>query len=259
MAEPRTFKVDSPHQRGPDVESWQEWLRMTFRRWDIAYPIQVDGVYDVATRAATASMCEALGLVSPYGMENGVTPELRTKLRHRRLTAAERARYLGSRVAYRRKLRRRFESGDKVHTPLARILDDRWGYHPPRHDGLDLICPAKATLFAICDGEVIRADPDGWWGKGAPDPQMAAKGDGIIVIRCSTDVGPFRRGLNFGYGHAEAPTVRVGEKVKAGERIGRAGFANAWHIHMVVNGRSDAKGVGDRDPRPFVDYARART
>jgi murein DD-endopeptidase MepM/ murein hydrolase activator NlpD len=51
--------------------------------------------------------------------------------------------------------------------------------------------------------------------------------------------------------------VREGQHVKAGDVIGKAGLANAWHTHFMVNGRTDAKGLGDRDPRPFVDYARA--
>ncbi len=253
----RTFKVDSPHMKGSDIKAWQEWLEKTFRRWDINYPIATDGVYDVATRAATASAAEALGLAAPYGMEKGVTPELRTKLRDRRFTDAEKKRFR-SRVKYRRNLRERFEKAGHVHTPVSRIISDSWGYHPPVHDGIDLICPANATLFAICDGVVVRVDPSGWWGKGAPsDPDLKAKGDGIIIVRCSTDVGPFQKGLNMCYGHAEHAKVKEGQRVKAGHRIGEAGFANAWHVHFMVNGRSDTKGVGDRDPRPFVDYARA--
>lgn len=256
----RTFKVDNPPMRGNDVEDWQKWLRMTFERWDIHYPVEATGTYDVATRAATASMVMALGLSSAEkAMEDGVTPALRTKLRHRRLTVAERARYVGTRRRYRAALRKRFEDGGHVHTPVSRILTDSWGYHPPVHDGIDLICPPSATLFAICDGVVVRADAGGWWGKGAPsDPNVRGKGDGIIIIRSSTNVGPFHRGLNLCYGHAEHATVRAGQRVTAGDVIGKAGLANAWHVHFMVNGRSDAKGVGDRDPRPLVDYARNR-
>jgi murein DD-endopeptidase MepM/ murein hydrolase activator NlpD len=106
----------------------------------------------------------------------------------------------------------------------------------------------------------VRADAGGWWGLGAPsDPAVRAKGDGIIVLRSETAAGPFRAGLHFCYGHAEHATVREGQRVNAGDVIGKAGLANAWHTHFMVNGRSDAKGVGDRDPRPFVDYARAHS
>lgn len=145
-----------------------------------------------------------------------------------------------------------------VASPLAVILEDSWGYKPPVHDGLDLICNPSAVLFAICDAKVVRADASGWWGKGAhaSSGHPVSDGDGIIVLRSRVNSGPFRKGQNFCYGHAEHATVRAGQVVKAGQVIGRAGFANAWHVHFMVNGRKDALGLGDRDPRPFVDYAR---
>ncbi len=61
--------------------------------------------------------------------------------------------------------------------------------------------------------------------------------------------------MNLCYGHAEKPRVKVGDVVHAGQRICDAGLANAWHFHFMVNHRSDTKGVGDRDPWPFVKYA----
>ncbi len=62
--------------------------------------------------------------------------------------------------------------------------------------------------------------------------------------------------MHFAYGHAEKATVHVGQTVKAGQKIGHAGFANAWHIHFMVNGGTTVKGIGDRDPLPFVNHAR---
>jgi murein DD-endopeptidase MepM/ murein hydrolase activator NlpD len=55
--------------------------------------------------------------------------------------------------------------------------------------------------------------------------------------------------------------VNRGDRVAAGAVIGKSGFANAWHVHFMVNGgirRSDgtASGVGDRDPMPYVRLAR---
>mgnify|MGYP006144078397 CR=1 FL=1 len=139
--------------------------------------------------------------------------------------------------------------------PLARILQSSWGYHPPVHDGVDLICKPRAAGLAICKAEVVRADNGGWWGKGAPSPAVAAKGDGIVIIRCLVNQGPFRKGLNFCYGHAEKVRVKVGEKVEAGQVICEAGLANAWHFHFMVNDNKDTRGVGDRDPMPYVNYA----
>jgi hypothetical protein len=146
----------------------------------------------------------------------------------------------------------------KVVAPLKHILADSWGWHPGIHDGLDLICPASEPLFAICKATVVRADAGGWWGKGAPaDPALKARGDGIVVIRSLVDAGPIQKGMNLCYGHAEHATVKTGQVVEAGDQIGHAGFANAWHVHFMVNMRKDVLGLGDRDPKPVVDFARA--
>lgn len=145
-----------------------------------------------------------------------------------------------------------------VASPLAKILEDSWGYHPGVHDGIDLICEPDATLYAICDAVVIDVRSGQWWGKGAPaDSALREKGNGIIQLECLVDAGPFSQGQHIGYGHAEHARVKVGQRVQAGDAIGKAGFANAWHIHLMVNDGDTSKGVGRRDPGPFVTYARA--
>lgn len=142
--------------------------------------------------------------------------------------------------------------------PVDPIVSSSWGYHSGVHDGVDLITDGDDEIVAICDGKILRAASGGWWGKGAQSSNghPISDGDGVIVLRSSINAGPFRPGLNFVYGHAEHPAVRAGQRVKAGQTIGRAGYANAWHIHFCVNGRGDDRGVGDRDPMPFVNYAR---
>lgn len=253
---PRTFKLVAPHMYGDDIALWQRTINATFGKWGIDYRVAVDGGYDVATRSATATLLYALGIAQAE-LTHGVTPDLRIKVRNYRtkLNPAERARF-AARVGWRRRLRAKWSGGVKVARPVSKILADSWGYHPPVHDGLDVICPERAPLYAMCDGEVVRVSGSGWWGKGAPsDPALAGKGDGVIVLRCTATAGPYRPGLNIVYGHAEGACVRVGQSVKAGQQIGHAGFANAWHIHLCVNGRTDTLGVGDRDPRPFLDYA----
>lgn len=248
----RTFKLVDPHMQGDDVKAWQETLNRQMRTWSVDHRGDVDGDYGAITRDLTATVLFGLG-IDQDAMKDGVSAELRIKVRNKRLTAAERTRF-AARAVWRGKLRKRYEH-KSVAPPLSKILSSSWGYHPPVHDGVDLICPPNAAGFAICSGTIIRADAGGWWGKGAPSAAVAAKGDGIVVLKCDVDVGPFRRGLRFCYGHAEHPSVKVGDHVKAGELICRAGLANAWHFHFMVNARGDAKGVGDRDPMPFVNYA----
>jgi murein DD-endopeptidase MepM/ murein hydrolase activator NlpD len=241
---------------GDDIEQWQEVLNRQMRAWGVDYRLEVDGDYGSLTRSLTASVCHGLGLDSASkAMEHGVTPQLRIKLRNKDFTPEELERYHGSRAEWRERFRKLHENKG-VSTPIVKILQSDWGWNPG-HDGVDLICNAKTPLLAICDAKVIRADAGGWWGKGArpSNGHPVSDGDGIVVLRSLVDVGPFKRGLNFGYGHAENPNVRVGDTVKAGEVIAHAGFANAWHVHFMVNARLDAKGVGDRDPMPFVRYA----
>jgi murein DD-endopeptidase MepM/ murein hydrolase activator NlpD len=255
MPDSRTFKLDAPHMHGDDVAGWQATLNRQMKTWDIRYSIKADGDYGAVSRDLTATVLFGMG-ISHAAMVDGVTPELRTKIRHRNLTATELALFT-ARVAWRAKLRKTHNVGGQLATPIAKIISSSWGYHPPGHDGVDLICRENAPLYAICDGTIVRADAGGWWGKAAPaDAALKARGDGIIIVRCTINAGPFREGLNFCYGHAEHAIVKAGDHVQAGQHIGTAGFANMWHSHFMVNARGDTKGVGDRDPMPYVNYAR---
>lgn len=255
----RTFKVVTPLMSGSDVKAWQVHLLARFAEWDIGYELEADGFYGRATRAATLSFLRAWG--SPDAgaeLKHGLPPELRTRVRNNRRTVEEANLFKSAeRQDYRAALRRRFASRHLA-VPV-KILEDDWGWHGAAHDGVDLICPPSAPLVAICDARVVRADKDGWWGKGAPsDPALKALGDGITILECLVNEGPFKRGLHFAYGHAERPACRVGEIVRAGQQVATAGFAVAWHVHFMVNADQPVddfyRGTGDRDPMPFINY-----
>lgn len=165
-------------------------------------------------------------------------------------------------VSEARRIIARHSVGSHVHVPIAPILAHSNGW-APGHDGVDLISESSDEGWAICDGVIVDVRSSGWWGKGAQASHghPISDGDGIVQLQCSVDTGPFRKGMVFGYGHAEHARVEVGEQVKAGEVICHAGFANAWHFHFMVNGgdkrRADGgfSGVGTMDPWPFVQYA----
>jgi murein DD-endopeptidase MepM/ murein hydrolase activator NlpD len=250
----RTLKVTAPHMTGNDVQGWQETLNRQMQTWAVDYRVEADGDYGVVTRDLAATVLYGLG-IEQGEMAAGVTPELRIKVRNKRLSKTELARHKTRERTWIPRLRKRYEQGANVAQPVSKILSSSWGWHPPVHDGVDLICPPDAPLLAICTGRIIRVDAGGWWGKGAPSPAVAAKGDGIIVLRCTITAGLFRPGLNFCYGHAEHACVKEGDHVRAGQQIGKAGMANAWHAHFMVNSRDDDRGVGDRDPMPFVSFA----
>lgn len=247
----RTFQVQSPLMEGEDIKAFQHDLNRILAKWDMDLRLDEDGYYGVGTRSVTASVCHANGFEAGKLMANGVTPWLRTKIRSYRRSAGERVRFV-ARVGYRRKLRARWAKRS-VAPMTAKVIADSWGYHPGVHDGLDVITPAEAPIFAMCDGTITRVSAGGWWGK-APSGDVT-KGDGVCILRCEVDQGPFRKGLNFVYGHSEKHTVREGQKVKAGDRLGIAGLAVAHHIHLCVNRRNDTRGVGDHDPRKYYTYA----
>lgn len=252
----RTFVIGKEFMEGSDVKSWQQEVKALFKKMAINCPIVADGVYGPHTRSYTASLVHANGMLAGTQMKNGVTPELRTKLRHapKSLTAAQQKKRSSKKLQqYRSELRKRW-SEKAVAKPVNTILADSWGYHPGVHDGLDVICAANASIYAMVKSKVVDVRSSGWWGK-APSGNVAL-GDGIIQLEVLEDVGPFKKGMHIGYGHAEGAVVKVGQVVKAGERLGHAGLAVAWHVHLMVNGGGTLRGVGDRDPRPFLDYTK---
>lgn len=257
-AEPRTFKVDNPPMHGDDIKEWQKELIHEFHQLGINAPVTLDGYYGPVTRSFTATLCHALGMDAGARMADGVTPELRTRIRHRQLWTDEVIRFQSAAfVEYRRKLRDRWDPNrGRVHKPVTHILQHSWGYHPGVHDGVDVICQPDVPIFAMVQCRIVDVRAAGWWGLGAPsDPNLKAKGDGIIQVEVRDDIGPFTKGHHIGYGHAEKAVVRVGQDVKAGQVLGHAGFANAWHIHLMHNGGDVGnRGIGNLNPEPLLEY-----
>jgi murein DD-endopeptidase MepM/ murein hydrolase activator NlpD len=138
---------------------------------------------------------------------------------------------------------------DQVHTPIKHVITDSNGYNPPVHKGVDLICDANAVLYAVCDAVVIDARDSGWWTKGASGD--ISRGDGVIRLRTTNEIGPMKRGTVIGYGHAEHVQVKPGDHVKAGTPIGRAGFANAWHTHFFAGPPGSDARDGEMDVTPL--------
>lgn len=250
----RTFKILSPHMKGSDVASWQGDVKAEFLRMGIACPIKIDGDYGISSRGYTASLCTALGMTASKVMAEGVTPELRIRIRNRRLTSPERSAY-ENRQDYRRALREKYASSviTRVHRPVGKNLEDGWGFHPGAHDGVDVQTLAKAPLYAMVKGRVFDVRSSGWWGK-APSGDVSL-GDGIVQYEVLENIGPFIKGYHIGYGHCENARVKDGDIVEPGDRIADSGLAVVYHIHLMYNNGSTTKGIGNLDPRPILDYA----
>ena len=253
--EGRIFKVTSPIMHGADVRKWQKILNAQFDEWKIDFQIPDDGDYTVETRDASKMVVYGLG-IKPVATKHGVTQALRKKVREKSLTPTEKE-ARRKRLGWRQFQRRKYADGGLCR-PVSKISTHANGFTGAAqedHDGVDLICPETAPIFAICRAKVIDVRAEGWF----PGPQLAghalSEGDGIVQLEGLADNGPFHKGMHFGYGHAEHHTVEVGDTVEAGTQIGHAGFANAWHVHFMVNDGSTMEGRGDRDPWPFVKYA----
>src|SRR5687767_14507431 len=175
------------------------------QQWNVDLRIKVDGAYGLATRDVTWVVLYGFG-VRQKQMEHGVTPELRTKVRNKRLTEAELKRHAQRQKSWLPRFRKKHERL-KIARPIARVTQDSWGWTPSSganvgktHDGIDLICGADSPIFAICRAKVLRADPGGWWGK-APSGDVT-KGDGIIVLEALDDNDRIKKGMRLCYGHA---------------------------------------------------------
>lgn len=252
-AAPRTLKVDAPPMRGEDVKNWQHEVKDQFSNMSIDCPIVDDGIWGISSRGFTASLCHTLGMDAGKVMKDGVTPELRTRIRHRDLTIVEKDE-MSNRVEYRRALRKRWNDAFiRVHRPMAVVITDDWGYHPGVHDGIDVQTHPNAPLFAMVKCRIIDARSGGWWGKN-PSGEVA-KGDGIVQMEVLETVGPFKQGHHIGYGHCEHATVDVGDTVTAGDMVARCGKAVTWHIHLMMNRGETDRGTGSYDPRACLDYA----
>lgn len=253
--QPRTFKIPpgKPLMKGKDIKEFQKDVRKAFRDMKIYCPIVIDGTFGQQTRGFVAALCEAQGLLTKTAMKNGVTPELRVKLRNgdEKLTAAEKKRkYSAKRVEYRRKLRDRWLIRN-VSPPISRIVTDDWGYHPGVHDGIDVTSDREgAACFAMVKSKVIDVRANGW-----ARPPATERGNGIVQLEVLESIGPFKKGQHIGYGHVEHARVKVGQVVSAGTTIALVGMAVTPHIHLMVNDGKTNKGVGTIDPRKHLDYA----
>jgi murein DD-endopeptidase MepM/ murein hydrolase activator NlpD len=111
-----------------------------------------------------------------------------------------------------------------VYPVLGPRLSSDYGVrkHPIRktrrhHHGVDLAAPVGAAIRSIAAGQVIYADPYGGYGK-------------FVVIRHAHD-------MTSHYGHCDSINVNTGERVRAGQIIGKVGSSGSStgpHLHLEI-------------------------
>jgi len=114
---------------------------------------------------------------------------------------------------------------------LTSLFAPRWGSF---HYGADLAAPWGTPFYAVGDGTVIFAGP------------LSGYGNAIMIQHPNGDVTL--------YGHEEKVLVTVGEKVKAGQLIGRVGsLGNSTGPHLHIEVRVGGENGEKIDPQPWLE------
>ena len=119
-----------------------------------------------------------------------------------------------------------------------------------RHKGVDYACPTGTSVNSAVSGKVVFA---GWhkvgrgWGR--------SYGQHIIIDNDRFKDGS--AGLWAGYCHLSQIDIKVGERVKAGEKIGEVGStgnSTGAHLHFEIQSGRFWKGwAGCRNPQRWID------
>lgn len=104
----RTFHLTSPLMHGSDVKAWQDTLNDQLKDWQIDLRIDADGEFGERTMQVTGAVRYGRGILETT--KDRVSPDLRRKIRNKKLTTAETERY-HARAEWRAQLRKRYEEG----------------------------------------------------------------------------------------------------------------------------------------------------
>ena len=116
-----------------------------------------------------------------------------------------------------------FPESSRVVFPLPEdyfdSYEDTWGAARLQggHEGTDLMSPTGTPEYAITDGTIVSV-------KGANENGWNRLGGYTVMLEAAYDAGPIEEGDFFYYAHMEEESaLKVGTKVRAGQRIGVVG------------------------------------
>ncbi|MEA2273864.1 MAG: hypothetical protein QOI98_2572 [Solirubrobacteraceae bacterium] len=195
-----TFLLVSPHIHGDDVAEFQRLVNTRFNRWAIPYEIDADGEYGLGTRDAAVQVCHGLGL-DPKSYQRGITPAVRTKIRHPDQRTPQEVKLGKERAGWRAALRKRLEA--TKHGPVMAIEYGR------KHVG----------VTEHPDGSNRGPEVDGW-NRAVDNPP------GPMAYWC----GAFVNACLHAAGFPNQPFMRYGPWIEERAR----GGTNGWSWHEVV-------------------------
>ena len=133
--------------------------------------------------------------------------------------------------------------GFKITTPYGKT-GGSWGCG--RHDGVDFAAPTGTAVVAAWSGIVVEA----------AYPTSFGSSFGLAVVIDHDHVPDGRAGGWGIYCHLSAESVVVGQRVKAGQRIGDVGTtgnSTGLHLHFGVYETPYWVSCGGIDPQPWID------
>jgi murein DD-endopeptidase MepM/ murein hydrolase activator NlpD len=239
---PRTLRMTEPNlMSGSDVRAFQHLVNHRLAAWGVREHVAEDGVYGIETRHAAHQVALGLGL-APAEYAKGMTPAVRELMRTPSRRTPEQLKRAASRRAWVAKLRKAsrgangskgakgakvasgryplavrgtFLGGPGVGTHSFTVAPNNW----QSDNAVDLGVPIGTTMIAVDSGRVVKVTPH------AQDGSRFA-GDAITIVG--------DHGNTFFYKHGVS-SVKVGERVHKGQKIGTSGSASgSAHLHFGV-------------------------
>lgn len=130
----------------------------------------------------------------------------------------------------------------KITTPYG-VPGSMWS--SGHHQGVDFACPVGTPVYAPIDGTVVGVGRIGTWG--------SAFGRHAVIIEFT-----WKRKKHWVLlAHCSGDSVKIGDKVVAGQRIatsGAEGNVTGAHVHLEVQTRRWWSKSTDKNPQFVLDY-----
>lgn len=119
------------------------------------------------------------------------------------------------------------------------------------HQGVDYACPVGTDLYAPIDAVVVGVGVQGGWG--------TAFGRFEIILQFTAKRSPLLPAKTYYaiLAHGSKSFVKIGDKVKAGQVIGKSGAegnVSGPHLHFEVQTSRFWSKTNDVDPQFVIDY-----
>ena len=119
------------------------------------------------------------------------------------------------------------------------------------HQGVDYACPVGTDLIAPIDATVVGVGTNGGWG--------SAFGRFEIILQFVAKRGPLLPARTYYaiLAHGSKSFVKIGDKVKAGQVIGKSGAegnVSGPHVHFEVQTSRFWSKTNDVDPQFVIDW-----